>query len=185
MKIKKYNPLPYRQGNTIQKIYDEDFVDAVGNQAIVTKCDFTDKKGVLHEGYSLRVKWLEEQCMSAIEKKKFLDSFYKYEDEDLDWYDGPLAYFFTHNGALFYAFIGDGFNDFFVAEIDTEHRSELANVRNFEERADLLFDKSKSFYRVTFKRYLREEAVVEGTKARLAFERFVKSVEVYLEGNRV
>ena len=52
MKIKPYVPLPYR--NKVVKKYDKPFVDAVGNEAIIT---YVDKKKVLIEGYVMYIEW--------------------------------------------------------------------------------------------------------------------------------
>lgn len=54
---KPYKPLPFREGNTIKRIYEEDFTDPVGNAAKVTKVDYMTKKGKLVENYTLYVKW--------------------------------------------------------------------------------------------------------------------------------
>lgn len=49
---------PFRKGCTIISIYEEDFVDRVGNKAVITKVDFFDKQGKEVLGYTLYVKWL-------------------------------------------------------------------------------------------------------------------------------
>lgn len=52
-----YKPLPFRDGNKVLRKYERDFVDPVGNQAVITLVDFEDKKGVLHEEHTLYVRW--------------------------------------------------------------------------------------------------------------------------------
>lgn len=59
-KIKPYKTTPYREGCHSQKEYVLPFKDDVGNTALITYCDFVNKKGVLVEGHVLFVKWVEE-----------------------------------------------------------------------------------------------------------------------------
>ena len=59
-KIKPYKTTPYREGCHSQKEYVLPFKDAVGNTALITYCDFINKKGVLVEGHVLFVKWVED-----------------------------------------------------------------------------------------------------------------------------
>ncbi len=49
---------PYRDGCKNQVEYQVDFTDAVGNKAIITKCDFINKKNKQVTGYVLFVRWL-------------------------------------------------------------------------------------------------------------------------------
>jgi hypothetical protein len=44
-------------GCTVVKTWTEPFEDRVGNKAILTKCEYTDKKGKLHE-FVRRVEWV-------------------------------------------------------------------------------------------------------------------------------
>jgi hypothetical protein len=57
--IKKipYKPMPFRDGHKLIRLFEEDFVDKIGNQAVITKADFFDKKGKEVLGYTLYVKW--------------------------------------------------------------------------------------------------------------------------------
>ena len=59
VKIKPYTPLPFRDGNKIVKRYVVDFVDRIGNRAIITKLDYTNNKGKLIEDYTLFVRWIK------------------------------------------------------------------------------------------------------------------------------
>ncbi len=52
-------PFFLRDGNKIIKQYEEDFVDSVGNRAIITYIDYQDKKGKVLERIVRYVKWLE------------------------------------------------------------------------------------------------------------------------------
>lgn len=54
--MKKYRPLPFREGNKIVRKYTEDFVDKVGNKAKLTKLDYLNK-GRLIKGFILTVEW--------------------------------------------------------------------------------------------------------------------------------
>lgn len=65
-KIKPYKTTPYREGCHSQKEYVLPFKDTVGNTALITYCDFINKKGVLVNGHVLFVKWVEdwEYCES-------------------------------------------------------------------------------------------------------------------------
>ncbi len=53
-----YIPFFLRDGNKIIKQYEEDFVDKVGNRAIITYIDYEDKKGKVFERIVRYVKWL-------------------------------------------------------------------------------------------------------------------------------
>ena len=53
-----YNPVPFRDGCKIVRIYEVPFTDSVGNRAVITKVDFFDKKGREILAYTLRVKWV-------------------------------------------------------------------------------------------------------------------------------
>lgn len=55
--MKKYNPTPFKKGCKDRKIYEREFVDRVGNKAMITYCDFTNSKGVRIEEHILYVKW--------------------------------------------------------------------------------------------------------------------------------
>ncbi len=50
-------PTPYRVGTKIIRKFEVAFEDRIGNKAIMTKVDYTDKKGKLIENYLLHVKW--------------------------------------------------------------------------------------------------------------------------------
>ena len=49
--------MPFRDGHKLIRLYEEEFVDKMGNEAIITKADFFDKKGKEVLGYTLYVKW--------------------------------------------------------------------------------------------------------------------------------
>lgn len=51
-------PFFLRDGNKIIKQYEEEFVDKVGNRAIITYIDYEDKKGKVFERIVRYVKWL-------------------------------------------------------------------------------------------------------------------------------
>lgn len=53
-----YIPFFLRDGNKIIKQYEEEFVDKVGNRAIITYIDYEDKKGKVFERIVRYVKWL-------------------------------------------------------------------------------------------------------------------------------
>jgi hypothetical protein len=44
-------------GCQIVRTWEESFEDRVGNQGVVTKCEYTDKKGKLHE-FVRYVRWI-------------------------------------------------------------------------------------------------------------------------------
>lgn len=116
-KKEPYLPFPYRKPNKIVKIYDKDFEDAAGNKAIITCCDFYDKKNKLKEGYELSVKWLDvNNELNKDDVKSFIDSFHLNVDEKLysDYNDGYLSFHFYHNNDLYFALICRGFNEYFV-----------------------------------------------------------------------
>ncbi|MCK5020106.1 MAG: hypothetical protein KAS32_23835 [Candidatus Peribacteraceae bacterium] len=58
MKIKPYYPLPYKPGNKVIRKYIETFNDGAGNKALITKVDYTDKKGRTIVGFTLFVRWV-------------------------------------------------------------------------------------------------------------------------------
>lgn len=60
-----YKPVPYRDGTKIIKKYTEPFTDRSGNNAVLTKVDYLDKKNKINEGYVLHVKWLNNQKIIA------------------------------------------------------------------------------------------------------------------------
>ena len=94
-KIKPYKTTPYREGCHSQKEYTLPFKDSVGNTALITYCDFVNKKGVLVEGHVLYVKWVNEleycdQIVSCIKSNIFMEceivphfesAFYEIVDE--------------------------------------------------------------------------------------------------------
>lgn len=56
-KIVPYVPIPFRKPNKFVRKYDKPFIDGVGNKAIITYVDYTDKKKNLIEGYVMYIKW--------------------------------------------------------------------------------------------------------------------------------
>ena len=57
--VKPFRPLPFRKGNTVHKVYEEDYICKVGWRGKATYVDWTDKKGKLHTKHFLRIKWEE------------------------------------------------------------------------------------------------------------------------------
>jgi hypothetical protein len=53
-----YKPLPFREGNTIKRVYKELFIARGRYKALVTYADYLDKKNKLVEGFILYIKWL-------------------------------------------------------------------------------------------------------------------------------
>jgi hypothetical protein len=56
-KITPYKPIPYQAGNNPHTQYDVAVKDECGER-IVTKVDYTTKKGKLVKGYTMFVKWV-------------------------------------------------------------------------------------------------------------------------------
>lgn len=85
-KIKPYKTTPYREGCHSQKEYVLPFKDVVGNTALITYCDFINKKGVLVKGHVLFVKWVEEweYRMKKHPAKSFEDMLKVVYPESLD-----------------------------------------------------------------------------------------------------
>ena len=54
---KPYRILPFRTGNKVVRKYEEHFDDGCGHTAMITKVDYTDKKGKLVEGFILYINW--------------------------------------------------------------------------------------------------------------------------------
>jgi len=52
-----YKPLPFRDGNTIERIYEELFIARGGYEAMTTYADYRDKKNRLVKGFVLYIKW--------------------------------------------------------------------------------------------------------------------------------
>lgn len=61
MNKEPYQPLPFRKGCKVLRLYEEPFTDRIGNKAIIAKADFIDKKGKEVLGHTLYVKWLEDE----------------------------------------------------------------------------------------------------------------------------
>jgi len=57
VKTEPFIPVPYRKGNKFLRKYEVPFVDRVGNKATLVLIDYIDKKGKLIEGYTMCVKW--------------------------------------------------------------------------------------------------------------------------------
>lgn len=174
-KLKKHQSLPFRPGNVVLKTYTEDFEDSVGNRAKIDKCDFKDKKGVIHEGYPLKVSWIEDEAFLPQEKKEFIRCYGNFEEEDLSWYDGPVSYFFKFNGALHFAIIGSDYFNYFAFEVIEADRKRITQFKKFEDLAEYLLKSSQSFYRVQHKRFVCDIDLLVGRKAQLSFKRFAQS----------
>lgn len=56
VKVKPHVPYYLAEGNVVQKKWKENFVDRMGNRAILTKVEVLTKKGKLAE-YVIQVKW--------------------------------------------------------------------------------------------------------------------------------
>ncbi len=57
--VKPYHPIPFRPPNKDAVTYEELFTTKNGQQCLVTKADYTDKKGNRVLGYWLYVKWID------------------------------------------------------------------------------------------------------------------------------
>jgi len=55
-----YIPIPIRLPNKVVKTYNVPFFDGT-RYATLTKVDYKDKKGKLHIGYVMFVKWEEQE----------------------------------------------------------------------------------------------------------------------------
>ena len=55
-KIEPHIPFYLIGGNTVVRYWETDFVDRVGNAAVLTHVEYKDKKGKIHECI-IRVKW--------------------------------------------------------------------------------------------------------------------------------
>lgn len=152
-KIKPYKPLPYREGNSIEHVYQNVFLDRVGNLALIKKCDYKDKKNKKNEGYHLQVKWIAEgqyftkekaeelnQCViTGDEKEKLKESSFKplKNTEENDWlyitFDGIEIYFFEHEGKFYLNYYWDfkieESNDFVFFEIGSKSEAVDLNDR--------------------------------------------------------
>lgn len=171
--VTPYKPYPYQDGNKVIRTYTEEFMDSVGNTATITKCDFTNKKGKLQEGYDLHVSWHPEEQWSHEKQKCFMRDFYNCEQEHLDWYDGPISYFFTHENKLFFAYLGMDYNDYFAFELKTMDRFDISPFKNYEEVAAYLKTVTRNYFRITEKRYIDSPSILKGIKAELSFDRFI------------
>lgn len=49
--------MPFRDCCKLIRLFEEDFMDRIGNEAVITKADFLDKKGKEVLGYTLYIKW--------------------------------------------------------------------------------------------------------------------------------
>ncbi len=152
-KIKPYHPLPYRDGNTVNHVYQNVFLDRVGNLALIKKCDYTDKKNKINEGYSLQVKWirkgqyfskekaqsLNECVITGVEGELFKEASFNplKKTEDADWlyitFDGIEIYFFEHQGTIYLNYYWDfsieEYNDFVFFEIGSKEEALKLNSR--------------------------------------------------------
>jgi len=177
-----YKPQPYKDGNTVVKLYDEPFTDQMGNKAMITKCDFLDKKQKLTEGYVLHVKWIPEELQFVGEKKKaFLDA-YDTPDDSLahTYYDGYLMYFFSFEGKKYMSYFWDensGINlTYMVFELKDSLDIPKADIENlpfgdsFEEILNYLVDNKciNNYIVVKHFRY-QDTKIVENNTARLIF----------------
>jgi len=189
-----YKPVPYREGNKVLRIYDVPFVDSVGNKALVTKCDFLDKKGNTNEGYDLRVKWLEEKPLFTEERKDFFLKAFEVADKDKytsKYQEEMLVYFFAFEGKSYLSYWWEidykksvTYMVFELSEdiIIPSAKDLLLEEVNFEKRIKRLLKKNyiKEFLAVEFlfgnEEENKKECVVihENKKARSIFNKIYK-----------
>lgn len=185
----KYKPIPFRDGNKVIAQYEEYFIDSVGNKALVRYCDYINKNKDLIEKYTLNVKWLENIYeFSGEEKKEFLRAYYSAsEDYEMEWYDGPLSYFFEYKNKLCLARIygGDSKYDFFVFQLKEGSANYIERINNnIANYADFLrFVCHEGFFEEVF--YVKyglkkndQEKVFKGEKALSLLE---KDINFFLE----
>ena len=179
-KAKPYKPQPFRDGNTVQRIYEENFVDAIGNKAIITKCDYKDKKNKLVEAYDLRVKWIPEVLKYTGKKKKKFIEDYLNENENLFYvyYDGYLIYFFNHEGKNYLSYFWDRNDDaltHMVFELNPNFEVPLISEESkigetFEDAMELLVQGDYVDDYIVVKHYVHKDIeVIENNRARLIF----------------
>lgn len=157
-KIKPYHPLPFREGNTVNHIYQNVFLDRVGNLALIKKCDYKDKKKKINEGYALQVKWIAEgqyftkekaaelnACVVTGEEKEklkkasFIPVSYEptVDKEDPNWiyvsFEMADIYFFEHKGTFYLNYYWDFSmeenNEFVFFEIGSKEEALVLNNR--------------------------------------------------------
>ncbi|MBM26553.1 MAG: hypothetical protein CL760_12910 [Chloroflexi bacterium] len=182
-----YQPLPYREQNKVVREYTENFEDTVGNQAIIRYCDYINAKGSLTEKYALNVKWVgHKDILRGKEKKTFLKGYYNYtEDFVVDWYDGPLSYFFYIEGEIYFARCWDfeqgEYESFIVTKIKkgaeryVEHLVEES--KSFEEREMALIQEGLMLDMYAVKDYFKgrkDTEVLRGEKAIKEYNKLIK-----------
>ncbi len=174
-----YKPLPYREGNTVIKTYEVDFVDSVGNKAVITRCDFVDKKKNTHIGYDLRIKWLDPVLKYGGENRdSFLKSFWDADESyPYSYYDGPIIGFFKFKDELFmhYYWLSDrdslSYMVFKMKNFSKEYYNELfESINRFEDYINMLIDQKlvEDFAVVKLSIY-SDERIIEGGSARIHF----------------
>ncbi len=165
----KYIPLPYRDGNKIVDVYIEDFEDRAGNKAKIKKCRFTNKKGKLIEDHVIQVMW-EDQKLPEGFTSAFLKAF-NGVNEDMEYYDGPLSYYFRLDGKMYFSVIGKSYMEYFVFELPTKIKE--GEFKTFNEQGEFLIDSAKSIYKVTY--LLNGELRLSfGSRAENSFKIFLK-----------
>lgn len=184
-----YQPLPYREQNKVVREYTENFEDTVGNQAIIRYCDYINAKGSLTEKYALNVKWVgHKDILRDKEKKTFLKGFYNYtEDFVVDWYDGPLSYFFYIEGEVYFARCWDfergEYESFIVTKIKkgaeryVEHLVEES--KSFEEREMALIQEGLMLDMYSVKDYFKGRKDTEVFRGEKAIKEYNKLIKKY------
>lgn len=193
-KLKPYFITPHKEGNKLVDTYEEDYQDRNGNKAIITKCNYIDKKGKLIKGYTLRIKWLEEKSEFTKERKqKFIESFHKVEESLYSiYYDGYLSYYFYFENKLHLAYYWDkNFgSEYMIFEISDELIPRKNNEEDFFNHSfvdllNYLVDNNliKKYYIYKYKSFTNEEEIIEGNKAiykfNSQFEKYCKRSIVY------
>lgn len=191
-KVEPFIPLPFRKGCKIIKKYEEDFVDAVGNEAVITYCDFIDQKNKLQERFTLYIKWKEiKQELSGKELEEFLESFKNVIEElKYNYYDGFLSYFFKYNDKYHLAYwmggtdvISDRYVVFELKNFDNieNFAKEYFDIVGFEEIINYLNNNYvNNYYLVNMLLY--KDIVYCNKKAEFIFNVFVEKTIKYIRG---
>ena len=166
--MKKYTPLPFREGNKILKEYEENFIDEVGNKAILSKVDFMDKKNKLNESYTLRVKWIEDEKEFKGKKlEDFISDFYNPDESKFsEYYDGYLIFFFKHDGKDYLSYFWDS-NDHFISFMVFELSDKFEIPLNTKKC--VFNDYDDSYFECTMKRLVDENLVVKYLNLRINY----------------
>lgn len=117
-KIVPFYPLPYRDGNKVDNIYEEIFYNSIGQKSILTKCDYKDKKGKLVKDFTLHIKNIPEPKIATESFKLMLKTHSLKSDNLIEeifsaQHDGIYHHgFFLLNGKTFYRYISNCYTPF-------------------------------------------------------------------------